>query len=403
MTLRSLRNMIVMMAGALLAVLLVGIIGSITFFWIASQDHTYWSMPVRELSDALTEQDGRYVFAKSGYLEENGAWAMLIDNDGAVQWAQNKPEEVPEHYQLTDVAAFSRWYLCDYPVHVHIRPDGLFVVGVPKGSVWKYAVSMSMRVLDMLPAWLLSISLLCMGAILALSYYLVRHWMKKEQQQRDRARSDWIHGISHDIRTPLSVVMGYAAQLAADRSLPQERRAQASAICLQSRMIRELVNDLNLTMRLDYQMQPLRIETVYPEALVRQAAADLLNSGMAEGFALSVEPAEHTPAPILADGFLIRRALNNLLVNGVRHNHAGCKIRLGAMERGKWTVFWVESGDQAARPEEKQGSGLEADGDPMHGTGLKLVRQIAQSHGGRAVFTDGDCFRCEICLPAPKK
>lgn len=40
-----------------------------------------------------------------------------------------------------------------------------------------------------------------------------------------------------------------------------------------------------------------------------------------------------------------------------------------------------------------------ADGLAAHGTGLKLVRQIAEAHGGSTVFSDGDCFRCELRLP----
>ena len=41
-----------------------------------------------------------------------------------------------------------------------------------------------------------------------------------------------------------------------------------------------------------------------------------------------------------------------------------------------------------------------ADGGAAHGTGLKLVRQIAEAHGGSAAFTAGPPFRCELRLPA---
>ena len=54
------------------------------------------------------------------------------------------------------------------------------------------------------------------------------------------------------------MVMGYAGQLEADSALPPARRDQAAIIRRQSQTIRDLVNDLNLTMRLDCQMQALR-------------------------------------------------------------------------------------------------------------------------------------------------
>ncbi|UQT50251.1 hypothetical protein M5E87_12360 [Flavonifractor plautii] len=94
--------------------------------------------------------------------------------------------------------------------------------------------------------------------MLGLTALVLGRQFRREQQERDFARSDWINGISHDIRTPLSMVMGYAGQLEADPVLLPRRRAQAAIIRRQSQTIRDLINDLNLTMRLDYAMQPLR-------------------------------------------------------------------------------------------------------------------------------------------------
>src|SRR5699024_12713264 len=51
----------------------------------------------------------------------------------------------------------------------------------------------------------LPIFLLALGCVLGLSYRAARHWFRQAQQARDAARSEWINGVSHDIRTPLSV------------------------------------------------------------------------------------------------------------------------------------------------------------------------------------------------------
>ena len=84
------------------------------------------------------------------------------------------------------------------------------------------------------------------------------------------------------------MIMGYAGQLETAPDLPAPRREQAAVIRRQSQTLRELVNDLNLTMRLDYEMQPLRRGTLHPAALVRQVAADVLNGGLEEKYALEV-------------------------------------------------------------------------------------------------------------------
>ena len=49
---------------------------------------------------------------------------------------------------------------------------------------------------------------------------------KRDLQRKETARANWISGVSHDIRTPLSMVMGYASQMEDDESLPeaQEKR-----------------------------------------------------------------------------------------------------------------------------------------------------------------------------------
>ena len=112
-------------------------------------------------------------------------------------------------------------------------------------------------------------SLVC---VLALAYALLGRWFRKAQQVRDAARSDWINGISHDIRTPLSMVMGYAAQMESAADLPPQRQKQAGIIRTQSQAIRDLVNDLNLTMRLDWAMQPLRKERLQPDVYKRQVS-----------------------------------------------------------------------------------------------------------------------------------
>ena len=123
------------------------------------------------------------------------------------------------------------------------------------------------------------------------------------------------------------------------RALPPERRRQASIIRAQSQAIRDLVNDLNLTMRLDSDMQALRREPLQPAPFLRQLTADFLNSGMAEGYPVEVDlPGEGLPS-MEADAFLLRRAVNNLLSNCVRHNSPGCPIALGARAEDGCVVF----------------------------------------------------------------
>ena len=95
--------------------------------------------------------------------------------------------------------------------------------------------------------------------------------------KKDAARANWIAGVSHDIRTPLSMVMGYAGQIENLTYLREEDRKKASAIVRQSRRMKGLINDLNLASKMEYNMQPLVREDINAVALARQVAVDFIN------------------------------------------------------------------------------------------------------------------------------
>ncbi len=403
MSLRSLLKGAVLVTASAALIAVITLAGILAFVFYHSDGGRSWDTPVSRISSALTWNGTEYEFSGDDLLEDD-RWAILIDEDGQVIWSLRRPADVPEQYSLTDVASFTRWYLSDYPVQCRIRDDGLLVVGAPKGSVWKHDVSTASQLLHDAPLWCGAIFLLALGCVLLLAYFVVRRWFRQAQQVRDAARSDWINGVSHDIRTPLSMVMGYAAQMEAAADLPPGRKKQAGIIRAQSQAIRDLVSDLNLTMRLDCAMQALRKESLQPEAFLRQIAADFLNGGLGDGFGFEMDlPAE--PLPRLdADPFLLRRAVNNLLTNCVRHNAPGCSIRLGARAGGGRIVLFVAGGTAArtAAPADPARQ-LEPDGGAAHGTGLKLVRQIAAAHGGTVEFGQGDSQSLCVSISLPTR
>ena len=91
--------------------------------------------------------------------------------------------------------------------------------------------------------------------------------------------------------------------------------------------------------------------------------------------------------------------MNNLLTNCVRHNAPGCAIRLGANAQRKQLLLWVEGGDAGKTVQEQSPRTPEPDGGAAHGTGLRLVAQIAAAHGGKAMFYGGTPYRAKLCLP----
>ena len=74
--------------------------------------------------------DTAYSLSMEGEAEIDriNGFAFLMDDDGDVIWSYHLPEDVPTHFSLKQVVQFTRVYLNDYPVFVHIIDDGILVV-----------------------------------------------------------------------------------------------------------------------------------------------------------------------------------------------------------------------------------------------------------------------------------
>ena len=409
---RMLRNALLVL-GAIIVSAAICVVALILLMGVTergqNRDNRFADVAAATLMRELTEKNGGYTLSDAGKrrLSDNSAWAMLLDETGKVVWNEKKPADVADRFTPADVASFTRWYLGDYPVSVWRDGDKLLVVGDAKGSVWKYLLTFRNDEIDAIGVFFPLVFL----ALLIVLLLLGRFSFRREQMQRDSARSRWIDGVSHDIRTPLSIVMGYAGGWAADETLPETQRKQAAAMVAACESVKTLVADLNLTMRLDYEMQPLRRETVSAASLLRAAAAEALNSGLVPDIELNIPP-EAEGLYLNADPVLLHRALMNLLQNAVRHGGDGivtmqltsakksCCIRIENPCAENAEVLLKRLNRTKAAP------AIARDGSAAHGTGLRLVEQVTKAHRGRLRFTTvpGSArLRAELRLPTARR
>lgn len=416
-------------AGSLLLFLAVNLalLLSVLFAGFLSGDAA--GVPIRTLSGHITRQSGVWTADETAQalLREGDSWAMLLDAGGDVVWEQSLPEALPRAYTSAQIASFSRWYLRDYPVQVWAREDGsLLVTGSAPGSWVKLYFSIDT---PSLLAFLTGIPVVFVGNLALLAFLVLWNARRVEAAmspilqgiqtlsqgshrplpvrgplaeidaalnqagerllQKDNTRAEWIRGVSHDIRTPLSTVLGYASELAENPALPAEARRQAFVIRKQSERMKALVEDLNLTTRLEYALHPLHPETVDLAELCRQAVCDVLNDGLPEAFTLDFSAPEG-PVRCTGDPALLRRMTENLLRNCMVHNPEGCRIRVTVVETedcGSCTVADDGRGMDEALLQSLRGP-LDAAASPPgeHGLGLRLVRQIVKAHGGTVYF-----------------
>ena len=362
-------------------------------------------------------------------LNHNQIWAMLLDASGRCIWEASLPEGIPTRYTIQDVAVFSKGYLQDYPVFVRNTDKGLLVLGYPKDSFMKLTGNyFPIRAIRIFPPFITGILAIDI-VLLFLVYYLSKRKISKNTEpimasiktlstgkpvdlsiggelseiadsvnqasqvlsRQNQARANWISGVSHDIRTPLSMIMGYAQRIARDHAASENIQREAEIIQAQSVKIKDLVQDLNLVSQLEYEMQPLHKEPVRLSKLLRSYAADLLNTGIDERHSIEVliSP-EAEPVAVECDARLISRAIGNLVQNSINHNPQGCNILL-SLDCSSEDVSITVADNGVGMPAEglrelkEKPHYMESTDEQLdlrHGLGLLLVRQIMGAHGG---------------------
>ena len=189
----------------LVLVLLIVIDVVILFFICVQKQKQYLdTFNIEKASDRIVNENGEYKADQSilDLLDETSAFAMIIDESGSVIWNYNKPSDIPDSYSIKDVASFTRWYLNGYPMYIWARDDGILVIGSPKGSIWKYIVEINMETMENMLKVGPYMFIANMLILLLLPFFITRKWMLA----REKARTEWIAGVSHDIRTPLSKI-----------------------------------------------------------------------------------------------------------------------------------------------------------------------------------------------------
>lgn len=428
-------SMMILMVFVIINLLLViGIVSSadknsISHFALISQIAE--GISSSESGKILINEDSKQILVDKSY------WAMILNDNGKVIWDYDLPEELPKDYTATDIAKFTRWYLKDYPVLVQEIPSGLLVVGCPKGSCLKLNYITNN---DIVKVFIVSGCLILAINILLVVLLFWRNTRKVEKattpiisgieklahgkytalpengdlaeinselnkageyiNNRDKARAEWINGVSHDIRTPLSIILGYAGEMEDNTELPETSRNQAAIIRTQGEKLRRLIADLNLTSKLEYSMEPLKVKTVYPVELARQVITEFLNNGLEDKYPLDFDFQYEEAGTLEGDESLLMRMLTNLIQNSISHNPKGCHITVGVHKNKDSWEFAV--GDNGVGISEKQlkdfntgafkEKAYKENGETAHGFGLRLVSQIVKVHGGTIHF--------ESCKPS---
>lgn len=441
----------------LLLFLVINFIGGIIFL-TAIKTHTVDAdKEIKEIAQGISQNVKGQIFIEENaqkLLSDKESWAMILNETGKVIWDYQMPMELPREYSVSDVAGFSRWYLDDYPVLVQKLSFGLLVVGYQPDDISGVNMIKLYYVIDsgfLKVAAIGSVLLIVMNILMVILLFW-NNTQKIEKEivpiihgiediakgncvelpnegelaninqelnlasqyirKKDKTRAEWINGISHDVRTPLSLIMGYAGEMKEDNQISTKTRKQADIIFVQAEKIRRLITDLNLVSKLEHSMQPLRKEKVDLLELGRQVISDYLNHGVDEKYEMEYDISAVSGDFLYMEGdlYLLRRMLENLIQNSIFHNPDGCHITVSVQETDGKYILTVSDDGLGVMPEKleqlNQDLASEADymenGEAAHGYGLKLVRQIVKAHRGMIIFkessTKGFCAEISFMI-----
>ena len=155
----------------------------------------------------------------------------------------------------------------------------------------------------------------------------LRQAEEADYRRREQALRQQIANVSHDLRTPLTSIIGYLQLLAGDTLSPAEREEYLSIIEGRARALQSLIGSFYDLSRLDGDEYPIARERVDLYGILSELVAGFYNDLTASGLDVSVELAEGLPY-VWGDAAAVLRVFTNLLRNALEHGVGTLAIRL---------------------------------------------------------------------------
>ncbi|AFS78940.1 sensor signal transduction histidine kinase [Gottschalkia acidurici 9a] len=155
------------------------------------------------------------------------------------------------------------------------------------------------------------------------------HSNEMEREKLEEMRTEWISNISHDIKTPLTSIIGNAEIMAdTEYEINDEIRGKCcNTIINKSEYIKTLVEDLNLSTRLKNNILVLNKKKINIVSLIRHVLIDIINDEKYNDSNISFNYSDEEISLEL-DEYLVKRVFINLIINAFVHNSSDVKINI---------------------------------------------------------------------------
>ena len=352
------------------------------------------------------------------FLKEKDIWAIRINKNGKIVESFNKPKEVKNKFDLTDVAGFTRYYLADYPVFTYILKDGLILFAYPKNSLDKFPFNYY-NFKNLLFNFEMFLVFVILFFIFVYIFYRIDiknifknilplqeaidkiyeddyEKLDENGELRDlalsinkanekynnlkKSQSKWIRGVSHDVRTPLAKISW---------ELNKENKNDLDTKNIQDQVLKisNILEGLNLTMSLA-NIDKENFESKSPLKVIRKVIVDKLNENPEREIVFE-NRLRDPDIKLKMDPTLFYRMVENIIKNSLAYTEG--KIYLIISNPDNQLIIRVL--DQGCGVDEdiiKRINDEDLTNITRHGLGIFISKQIAELHDGKFYIENKD-------------
>jgi PAS domain S-box-containing protein len=210
-------------------------------------------------------------------------------------------------------------------------------------------------------------------------------------KEMDELKSDFVSTVSHDLRSPLTLMRGYATMLEMVGELNEQQQNYVHKIITGVESMSHLVQNLLDLGRIEAEVG-LKLDMVSAPDIISEVTDSFKIRASQKKITIHVSQPNQTIPFISADKALLQQALRNLVDNALNFNHQDGEVWVRyKMEDGR-IIFEVEDNGIGISPVDQQRlfeqfyrvESREKDKQGGTGLGLAIVKSIAERHGGEA-------------------
>jgi len=226
-------------------------------------------------------------------------------------------------------------------------------------------------------------------------------------KEEDSRKSEFVANVSHDLRSPLTLMRGNATMIKMVGELNEQQTNYVDKILVGIASMSRMVNNLLDLNRIE-EGYGLQLEFVNTGDILNNVLSDLELQVMHKNITIQKHISSEIPPSIQADSALLQQALYNLVENAVKYSPVGGEVMIEILEEDGTVQFEVKDRGRGIAPIdipqlfEKSNQSTHRDGyaQKSYSMGLSIVKSVAEKHGGKvwveSVLGEGSTFYLQI-------